>query len=122
MIDRMLILSMFLLGAGACEPGASNMQSTPDEGSTEMTQDPECWLGGPDADAGEIPSDEGVVNPNAHPACVGNVGFTELPGEGADCGECACVACQDEQCAQEECNDGGTPDCPGGPFDEPDAG
>jgi hypothetical protein len=122
MIYRIFILTIFLLGAVACEPDANTPNRPTDEGPAEMAQDEECWLGGPDADAGQIPPDEGQVNPNAHPACVGNVGFTELPGDGPDCGQCACTACEDEECAQEACNDGGTPDCPGSPFDEPDAG
>ena len=53
-------------------------------------------------------------------ACSGNVGCTQL---GVQCGNCACTMCLDEACVLALCDDGGTDECPGSPWDDvgPDA-
>ena len=51
--------------------------------------------------------------------CAGNVGCTYM---GHVCGSCACTLCLDEQCLENICDDGGSPECPGcGAFCAPDA-
>lgn len=50
--------------------------------------------------------------------CSGNRGCLELD---VICGQCACTLCADEYCLEETCDDGGSEECPGNPFDD-DAG
>jgi hypothetical protein len=126
MIFRILFVSTFLFGAAACAvetaPGGPDTMADTNTTNTPGYNESECWFAdssnSDNADVFNGADPEGEL----HPACEGNVGELDLGEPG--CGGCSCVQCQDEYCVQEECNDGGTAECPGGPFSntDPDAG
>ncbi len=55
---------------------------------------------------------------NEDTTCPGNKGCTE---RGVECGMCVCTLCWNEECLVVTCDDGGSEECPGSPWDEPDA-
>jgi len=83
---------------------ASNNDATlvgPPDTSSERFVDTQCY--------------ERRINSNTkHYRCTGNVGCTE---KSVVCGDCVCVLCADEYCLTTMCDDGGSPECPGFPWD-----
>ncbi|MGM0554827.1 MAG: DUF7107 domain-containing protein [Myxococcota bacterium] len=54
-----------------------------------------------------------AANANRDSRCYENEGCAELD---VRCGECVCTLCADEYCLETVCDDGGSQECPGGPF------
>ena len=61
----------------------------------------------------------GFWEPQYDDECSGNTGCTDM---GVECGECVCGMCEEDRCVVVICDDGGSPDCPGSPWDDVDAG
>jgi hypothetical protein len=68
-------------------------------------------------DGNGLPADsrclEGYASPGYDGRCEGNRGCTELV---VICGDCVCTLCWNERCVVATCDDGGSEECPGGPW------
>lgn len=134
--DRLSQLAVFVtlvvgLSLGSCSGDSPSTRDASSDGAGNAdaerdAEDARDVEDGRDADASPEPPDtdadrfadtecygRGTKSAGIDSRCEGNRGCLELD---ARCGECACTLCADEYCVEETCDDGGSPECPGGPF------
>lgn len=114
-IVALVCASVVSLAACGEEDNASSGADAVADGATETVGDPPADVEGEVDTAAGTPCEGQMDLSDEDGACVGNVGCAEL---GVECGMCVCVLCWNEDCLVSACDDGGSDECPGSPWND----